>query len=1235
MLNEIFKKLQICVISVSKAYFFKNNYNLKCCLKINVSDVIVCIIMTLKQGTFLKKIFATFLALLLALNPVFAWSAGADNAISLPPLGTIVRPSATFDPTLIRGLVIHPDTPLKFDFIVVPGNDAPSGDALKEESQRMVNYFLAALAIPEQDLWVNLSPAEKDRIIPDTLGKTELGRDLLAEDYVLKQLTASLIYPEDGLGKAFWEKIYNEAWQKFGTTEVPVDTFNKVWIVPDRAQVFEKGNTVYIARAHLKVMLEADYLASQGGRENAEETPAANITKDLLREIIVPAIEREVNEGKNFARLRQMVYALILAQWYQDVLKDGVLNRAYAGKNKVAGIDLSDPKMKELIYQQYLAAYRKGVFNYIKEETDRLTNETMPKKYFSGGFMEQKVVREPADETLLPAAGRDHAQLVSVTVDRAEATEGARPQAFYNGHMQQVANRELRNYLDHLQNPGTNMVATDVSLEAFLSALEPEAQFPLGKGGLGFLTGETWENYSDLEHWKALGAMPLYSFDKNDNEIDWDNQKGIQPVFVQDELGRRSAFSIDVEFKGKLERAYIYWINANGTPVFLIKHKTLFRKLYPDGEEQIRQYAFLGRAYVELMKALSISPRILRLSEPQLIFVLTSVLNDIEYAHNKGEKSIFDSLSFSMTTHTPERAALPSWENVSWLKSVVGDDLVREDIIYAEKVNAAGAMAYLVTKNGGFINGVSPEHRDVTRVAVLPGFADNTTAVQNGSDPFLWRSEALNNLILEKGIANITGAELFEIGMYQKRLLNEYLSDPRHGFGKFDDFKRPLFAAVRRLVEYKSQAILIPMVKWITGDPDKEYDTPLGRKKGLGANILLGGEALDNITPEWLNEFKDLEQDPQVKGKFVIAERTTGTQFMQLATSAADGWLVMPWVTREASGTSDQRAGFNGHLVIATATGGPLEWVEHGVSGWLVTPFELEHLKRNKEQARKFRQIVRAFQNKEVWALTRFYEEGRRQFATYMTELVDMYREPGRERLFKAMQASFQAAHRRVSIHRMIQEYGIMFDSIIDRVGINEFEKRLATFGSKWETEKLWQKEVPTLEFDSPTSGHRVSFSIVLDGYDSMKVSLSKTAETSGLELTTPNGTFPVKDRSDIYILRSHEQFIFQATPPTPAERLGLTWLRLRTLNDTRMKIDIVRPGVSPVKIIETKDSAQFDTPGGIDATNIGIDRQGELLSGALSDQALEEMLASAPGLRGVIVGITPVPDLPAMLGMN
>ena len=344
---------------------------------------------------YLKKIRCGIVFLLitsLLLSPVCGYAQGFVS--TLPEPGKMVAVSPAFTPVLVKGLVVHPDKPLDFNFIVDSGNEVVDAGVIKEQSERLVKYFLAALTVPEKSLWVNLSPYEKDRIIDDGLGQTILGRDMLAQDYVLKQLTASLIYPEDDLGKAFWSRIYKEAREKFGTTDIPVDTFNKVWIVPAKAEVYEKGNAVYVTQARLKVMLDSDYTAM--GQNNAGAVSAdaltddarAAFTKAVIREVVLPAIEQEVNQGKNFAALRQVYYAAILAKWYRELVKDTLMAASYVGQNKVAGVNNDDKTLKEQIYQRYIAAYKQGVFNYIKEEENGLAGETIPRKYFSGGLAE-------------------------------------------------------------------------------------------------------------------------------------------------------------------------------------------------------------------------------------------------------------------------------------------------------------------------------------------------------------------------------------------------------------------------------------------------------------------------------------------------------------------------------------------------------------------------------------------------------------------------------------------------------------------------------------------------------------------------------------------------------------------------------------------------------------------------------------------------------------------------------
>jgi len=320
----------------------------------------------------------------------------AQSILSLPAPGTMIALSPKFTPILVRGITIDPKNSLKLSFIVDSGNEKLSDNEFKTEADRLIKYFFACLTVPEKDMWVNLSPMEKGRIIPNEFGITEAGRDLLAQDYILKQLTASLIYPEDDLGKKFWDRIYKEAYKQYGTTNIPVNTFNKVWIIPDKALVVESGNTAFLAQSHLKVMLEEDYMGLNQNLNNKDigtdtlnkedVEKVSNVSSKIIKELILPAIEKEVNEGKNFSNLRQIAQSMILATWYKKNLKESLLGKVYIDQNKVKGIDLEDKTQKEQIYQQYLQAIQKGVYNYIKEDFDPNTQETLQRKYFAGGF---------------------------------------------------------------------------------------------------------------------------------------------------------------------------------------------------------------------------------------------------------------------------------------------------------------------------------------------------------------------------------------------------------------------------------------------------------------------------------------------------------------------------------------------------------------------------------------------------------------------------------------------------------------------------------------------------------------------------------------------------------------------------------------------------------------------------------------------------------------------------------
>jgi len=409
----------------------------------------------------------------------------AEGELRLPAPGIMVSLSPAYNPAVLKGIKLDPKNPFRFHFFVDTGDSnhvvpARAGiqnqEQLKAESSKLIKYFLASLTIPEKDLWVNLSPYEKDRIVPQEFGQTEMGRDLLAEDYLLKQITASLIYPESRLGKEFWQKVYAQAQAKYGTTNVPINTFNKVWIVPDKAVVYENGGTAFVMENHLKVMLEEDYLSlakhadvgvlpsgfpSVLGPHTGHSQLLAiacarwgcpslghpnissvhSIASSIIREIVIPELTKEVNEGQNFAQLRQVFYSLILATWYKKKIKDSILVKVYENEKKVVGVgyeksvilsgaqDLKVPydssaapqNDTEIIYQQYLKAFKKGVYNYIKEGPDPLTGQTVPRKYFSGGVVGQitPVVEyeENMSRTQISALGS--AKLVEISGDMA------------------------------------------------------------------------------------------------------------------------------------------------------------------------------------------------------------------------------------------------------------------------------------------------------------------------------------------------------------------------------------------------------------------------------------------------------------------------------------------------------------------------------------------------------------------------------------------------------------------------------------------------------------------------------------------------------------------------------------------------------------------------------------------------------------------------------------------------
>lgn len=327
--------------------------------------------------------------------PSMALAQVASGLLSLPPAGQMVELTPEYSPVMIKGLQLVVDDPLNINFIIDSGSAALTPDELKIESQKLIKYFLASLTVSQDQMWVNLSPYEKNRIIPQEFGLTEMGQDLLAQDYMLKQLSASLMNPEQDLGEVFWANVRGQAQEQFGISDMAVNTFNKIWIVPQRAQVLIHNNMVFVEDCYLRVMMEEDYLAlamNQGSTRHglgdvgqADLKSVDDVSTPIVREIIIPLIEKEVNQGQTFANLRQIFHSMILAYWYKQNLKNSLLGQKYIDQYKTQGLENQDPAVNQKIYQQYLAAFKTGVFDFIKEEYDPAKQQFIARKYFSGG----------------------------------------------------------------------------------------------------------------------------------------------------------------------------------------------------------------------------------------------------------------------------------------------------------------------------------------------------------------------------------------------------------------------------------------------------------------------------------------------------------------------------------------------------------------------------------------------------------------------------------------------------------------------------------------------------------------------------------------------------------------------------------------------------------------------------------------------------------------------------------
>ncbi|MEI6831172.1 MAG: phosphoglycerate kinase [Candidatus Omnitrophota bacterium] len=331
-------------------------------------------------------------SILVAFCLLFQQLGFASMATELNLAGHLSKMSSAFTPDRFRPIHIR-----FFSYDTLNDNikvmlDKGDVKNLKESqinasTQELINYFLVGVSLPDNKFWVNLRPDSEDNIIDNWLAKTEVGKIMLEADLQLKKDTAEFTSPQTTEGRLYWSKLYQKAAELYGNQEVNIPTLTRPWIVPNEIIVRESGDSAYIYKATLKVMLEQDFLKDSSVYNFKDERAKAlnEYSSQLIREIIIPKLTQEVNLSKRYAPLRQVYYSIILSRWFKSRFSNQT--GSYASridKRDLTGLVSATAWSKTAYFDAYKKSFAQGEYN-IKETVHTPTGQVI-RSYFSGGM---------------------------------------------------------------------------------------------------------------------------------------------------------------------------------------------------------------------------------------------------------------------------------------------------------------------------------------------------------------------------------------------------------------------------------------------------------------------------------------------------------------------------------------------------------------------------------------------------------------------------------------------------------------------------------------------------------------------------------------------------------------------------------------------------------------------------------------------------------------------------------
>ena len=151
-------------------------------------------------------------------------------------------------------------------------------------------------------------------------------------------------------------------------------------------------------------MLEEDYLKSSQLSAVSNQQSSSNLkpltsnysfsdprlkelnsySAQLIRELIIPRLTKEINTAKRYSALRQVFYSLVLAKWFKKAFigKTGEYS-SLIDTNNLSGLVSQEPWSKSAYFNEYKKSFQEGEYN-LKEPVYSPVGQVL-RAYVSGG----------------------------------------------------------------------------------------------------------------------------------------------------------------------------------------------------------------------------------------------------------------------------------------------------------------------------------------------------------------------------------------------------------------------------------------------------------------------------------------------------------------------------------------------------------------------------------------------------------------------------------------------------------------------------------------------------------------------------------------------------------------------------------------------------------------------------------------------------------------------------------